>query len=288
MKCASCGGREFDVYLDMGEYKLLKCRECSLVFTYPVPDFNELESINKSIYSAKEYKTSYLTNIRAMKRFKKNVKTVKSVVSTGKILDVGCSAGLFLREAKENGFETYGVEVCSATGEIAREKFNINVFCGFLEEAGFPDGYFDAITLWDVLEHIPDTNAFLKEIRRILKPGGGLFVQCPNVDSVMAGIGGKSWIWYTVPDHLYHFSQKTLKAVIEKNGMLVRRLTTWERAGDFTINLYNKYLNKLLKVKFLNTLLWKLSIIPTAIVWILKPVWILQNKGGLIFCVCRK
>jgi 2-polyprenyl-3-methyl-5-hydroxy-6-metoxy-1,4-benzoquinol methylase len=94
-----------------------------------------------------------------------------------KILDIGCSIGIFLLTAQERGFETYGVDISELSAEYARKQFHLNVFSGTLEAAHYPDNTFDIITLWDVIEHVLEPGLLLAEAKRVLKCNGvgGLF-----------------------------------------------------------------------------------------------------------------
>ena len=136
--------------------------------------------------------------------------------SDGTLLDIGCAAGTFLVGMKRHGDWTlHGVELSPGVAEIARERHGLDVFTGTLEEAAYPDDTFDAITLWDVLEHLHDPAASLREIRRILKPGGVLIIRVPNLASWDARLFGDAWAGLDAPRHLYVFSPQTLSHMLE-------------------------------------------------------------------------
>ena len=118
------------------------------------------------------------------------------------------------------GFKTYGVELSSETASYARNQQNLDVYCGTLDQAHYADGQFDVVTLWDVLEHIPEPHTMLAEIHRILSSSGLLVIQSPNMDSLMADIGKENWNWWLVPDHIYHFTPATLRDLIKVFSLL--------------------------------------------------------------------
>lgn len=135
----------------------------------------------------------------------------------GKILDVGAAAGFFLKVAKENNWETFGVEPNRWMCDYGNKNFDVRIKQGTLKEAAFPDNYFDVITFWDVLEHASDPKSELIEAHRILKHGGLLVVNFPNIGSLLARLFGRRW-WFLLSVHLYYFSPETLTKLLTKTG----------------------------------------------------------------------
>ncbi|HAX61177.1 MAG TPA: hypothetical protein DCX95_01260 [Elusimicrobia bacterium] len=161
----------------------------------------------------------------------------------GKILDLGCSTGFYLTRLKELGWETFGVEINPDAAQWGKEKLKLNIFNGTLESAKFPSDYFDAITLWHTLEHVPYPMNTLKEIYRILKKDGIIIVGVPNVDTIERKIFGKWWWAWEVPRHFYHYSPETLSNFLKKNNFNVMKI-------EFPANVYNIILS--LQILFLN------------------------------------
>jgi SAM-dependent methyltransferase len=129
----------------------------------------------------------------------------------------GCGDGAFLQSLKSRGWDVYGTETSAAGCAIARAK-GISVHEGELATADFPDGVFDVITLWHVLEHLPDPVVELKRIRRMLKDDGTLVVEVPNSDSPTLRFCGGQWYALDVPRHLQHFSPSTLQRLLDSTG----------------------------------------------------------------------
>jgi len=139
----------------------------------------------------------------------------------GRLLDVGCACGFFVRAAQDAGWEAEGVEPSRWSAEYGREKLGVRIFPGTLREARFPAESFDAVTMWDVLEHTADPLSELKEVHRILKPGGVLVVNYPNVGSLLARLAGRNW-WFYLSVHLYYFTPRTLGQLLQRAGFQIR------------------------------------------------------------------
>jgi ubiquinone/menaquinone biosynthesis C-methylase UbiE len=139
----------------------------------------------------------------------------------GRLLDVGCAAGYFLEVAKERGYEVYGVEISDYIAERIDKSLKSRVFVGQLEEAGFQENSFDVVTMWDVLEHMPNPLQTLRETSRVLKPGGMMFVETINTACLNSRLLGDRWPLYRPPFHLFYFSIRTLTELIDKSGLEV-------------------------------------------------------------------
>ena len=140
----------------------------------------------------------------------------------GRILDIGCGDGFFLKEVVGIGWETHGVEINRLAVEKARGN-HLNVFYGDLKAAEYPTDFFDVIRLWSVIEHISKPLETLEEIRRILKQDGILIIQVPNYSSAAVRLMKERWSAWDVPRHLYHFSPETMALLLEKAGFFVFR-----------------------------------------------------------------
>jgi SAM-dependent methyltransferase len=161
-------------------------------------------------------------------------KIVRHAVSSGKLLDVGCASGGFLRLCALNGFEVTGVEPARALAEKARGALSHRgqIVCATLQQASLPAGSFDLLTLWDVLEHVPEPIAFLKLCRSLLKPEGYLFANVPDLDSLQARFLGSNWP-LLLPEHFNYFTQKSLVFSARQAGF--EPLRTGRRPAFFSI-----------------------------------------------------
>jgi SAM-dependent methyltransferase len=135
----------------------------------------------------------------------------------GSILDVGCSRGFFLHSLG-NGWQLHGVELSRSAAEYAAQQHGIQVHAGSLFTASFADGFFDAVTVFDVMEHLPEPAKLLAEVRRILKPAGWLVIGTGNCDSLAARLAGSQWAYFAIPDHLSFFGKNSLRRTLAAAG----------------------------------------------------------------------
>lgn len=149
-------------------------------------------------------------------KFVKRLREIEKRKKTGKILDIGCATGFFLKIAQDHHWQVYGVDTEKIAIQRCRKilpkgKF----FQGRLKKAQLPDSFFDVITLFETLEHVPDLREFLKETKRILKPQGLLIITVPNKAGFISKILGKNWFDYKRLQHLYFFTPNSLNAVLK-------------------------------------------------------------------------
>jgi 2-polyprenyl-3-methyl-5-hydroxy-6-metoxy-1,4-benzoquinol methylase len=139
------------------------------------------------------------------------------------LLEVGCGEGLFLEEAKRYGYTVIGVEPNERSSNFARKVLGLNVFTQTLAEAEIDPDSIDIVVSLHVIEHLLDPSGTVSEIRKILRKGGLLAIETPNIDSLPYKILGKKWR-QLIPVHYYFFSKKTIVALLEKNGFVVSRI----------------------------------------------------------------
>jgi len=137
----------------------------------------------------------------------------------GKLLDVGAATGFFVEQARRVGWDAIGVEPSDWAAAYARNELGVDVQTGTLESKQFPDAAFDVVTLWEVIEHLPDPRVTLAEIRRVLRPGGRLVLSTPDAGSVAARLSGRRWLgWRKVPEHLFFFDHANLDRLLSQAG----------------------------------------------------------------------
>lgn len=198
----------------LGKERIVRCRRCDLVYINPrVAESAILEAYAGSVEEnyVSESEGRYITfqaDARLLERW---------APAKGRLLDVGAAAGLFVKAAKEAGWDAVGVEPCRWLADYARSKLGLDVRTATLLEARLPEASFDAVTMWDVLEHLADPSAELREAARIIKPGGLLLINFPDFSSVLARLAGRRW-WFLLSMHLYYFTPATLKKMLEQAG----------------------------------------------------------------------
>ena len=143
---------------------------------------------------------------------KRHLKIVQRSVAGGRLLDVGCASGGFLSCAADAGWSVVGVEPAEVLCAKAKEELRGRgeVLCLTLQQAHLPASSFDALTMWDVLEHVPDPLGFLKNCASLLKPGGYLFANVPDLDSLQARLLRERWP-LLLAEHLNYFNRRSLK-----------------------------------------------------------------------------
>ena len=162
-------------------------------------------------------------------RLFRTVATLRHAESGGaRLLDIGCSSGALLQSARRHGFAAEGVEPATQAAEYARST-GLTVFQGYLEDACYPAASFDAVTLMEVIEHLPDPHALLKEAWRVLKPNGVLIVGTGNGASWTVQLVGARWGYLHVAQHGGHisfFNPDSLGSLAKQCGFLVERIET--------------------------------------------------------------
>lgn len=136
----------------------------------------------------------------------------------GRLLDLGCAYGFIMEVARERGWEVAGIEPAQAVAVAAAESLGVPVATD-LWGAGLAAGSFDAVLVWDVIEHLPDPRLALSELARVLRPGGVLSVVTPDLGSLAARILGRRWEeMRKMPEHIYFFNRMSLTALLRATG----------------------------------------------------------------------
>ena len=240
-KCPLCDTYVPKVQLSVREFIYKKCTACGALFVA-----NELSSLDLAGYYSKSYYEadssadqdrkgypSYMQAQETLKEsFKQKLQVVRKNVSAGRLLDAGAAYGTFLKMASEN-YICMGLELSHYAATTAREGFQVDVRVGTIEAAPFSDCYFDAIVMWDVIEHLRNPVVALREVYRLLKPGGFCFVSTDDVSNWLVKLLGKNWWGFAPPLHLCHFSKRGMKIAFERAGKFDQILmeNDWRRYG---------------------------------------------------------
>jgi 2-polyprenyl-3-methyl-5-hydroxy-6-metoxy-1,4-benzoquinol methylase len=227
VRCNLCGSRDGKIYFNINGYTYRKCRKCGLVYQSPRPVFEELRNHYDEDYF--DYEFSNQENFFNLMKLGLRDIGFDGLFkdSSGKrFLDIGCATGLLLKFLRENGWETTGVEICEPSARYGIEHFGLNIFIGTLHQANFPDHYFDVVHLSHLIEHVPDPLGLLVEIKRVLKPDGHMILTTPNIGGFQARISGNNWR-SAIPEHIYLFSKKTMRRLLEVVGFRVIKQLSW-------------------------------------------------------------
>ncbi|MCS7220911.1 MAG: class I SAM-dependent methyltransferase [Anaerolineae bacterium] len=214
-----------------GSFALVRCASCGLLYLSPRPVPAHIHVYYpKSYESFIKRRTGHLSPWqRYSLRYGlwKRCRWVLRYKRSGKLLDLGCGTGQFLAEmGRYPGWKLAGVEPNTEAADFARQALGLDVHLGDLFSAEFPDRCFDVVTMWDVLEHLYDPVAVLKEIGRVLKPDGVLILRTPSLDSWDARVFGRYWAGLDSPRHLAIYSRRTVKKLLAHAGFVVRELKT--------------------------------------------------------------
>jgi 2-polyprenyl-3-methyl-5-hydroxy-6-metoxy-1,4-benzoquinol methylase len=222
LRCKVCGSEKTRRLYDKGTFNIFECGSCGFIFNDKwnafsdkaryIPekcaDIKVLEEIfdrEKEIY---------------FDRFKTDLKEIRKLKAPGKILDIGCGPGYFLSLARNEGWDPFGIDIDNSMVEFCKQHLSLNVTQGTLNGPCYPESHFDAVTLFHVLEHIPDTNQAISNVGKILKPDGLLVIDVPNAGDLRRILFGQNWMQFR-EHHLWYFSAHTLGLLLQKYGFEV-------------------------------------------------------------------
>lgn len=225
--CPICGCADLHTRFERWSRAVEECRACHVRMLNPQPDDATLAGIYTERYFLGAGDADATEHITALKRataqrYVSQLAARRPPAGT-RLLEVGCGQGEFLVEAQRAGFDVYGVEYAAAAVATARARLGAagsgaeRVQVGELAAARFADAAFDVVAFFDVIEHVRDPLAFLREVRRILRPNGCVFVVTPSLDSLSARLMGRHWMEYKL-EHLYYFTKKALAAALQQAG----------------------------------------------------------------------
>lgn len=220
--CPVCDGSRFESLFELRGESFVRCMGCTLVLINPRPDFDAVAATYDARYS-RGYIDKASKKLARCRRWVNRLQRRSG--GTGRWLDVGCSAGFVLAAAEAAGFEAFGVELEPAAVEFAREHLGVtNIACGTLEAQAYPARFFDVISMYDVIEHVPDLNRTVAELARIVKPGGLIEIRTPDVAHWRTPRNLANWKEIKPSEHLYYFSAITLTRLFARHGFrLVHR-----------------------------------------------------------------
>lgn len=232
--CNSCGAelRVADAlaYTKDG-YEIVRCPTCGLLFRATMPAPAELGAIYGDAYFSAPSDdgeigaTGYLDYVADEELHRVNARKrldqLRRHAPPGRLLDVGCAAGFFLDEARRAGWEPHGIELAPSMATWAQERLGLPVERMPFGDAELEPHTYDAITMWDYIEHSVDPAADLKRCHLLLKPGGALLLSTGDVGSLAARLSGSRWHLLTPRHHNYFFQPVTLRRMLERSRLNV-------------------------------------------------------------------
>jgi 2-polyprenyl-3-methyl-5-hydroxy-6-metoxy-1,4-benzoquinol methylase len=251
--CYSAGDRLFGLAGDT--FNLFRCAFCKCTFLHPLPEESALAGFYPPEYWWSEEASSGSLFSRLFRRLEKayresvviadHIKFLdycarKIGVDGKRLLDIGCGSGTFLRCAQRFGFIPHGMDMSAKAVEIVQKQYGIAAKQGGIGQNVWEGDRFNFVTMFHVLEHLPDPRLALKFAAGLLQPGGTLILQVPNISSLQARLFGKRWYGLDVPRHVINFSPKALGILLKEMGyefQLVSRFSVRDNPASIASSL---------------------------------------------------
>lgn len=227
--CTACNSTRSTLLFTMKGFDLVKCDDCDLAYVLNQPD----EAYLSSLYSADNgnYHTQLFDpdskDARRMARIAEvHLNFLGRVADAGRLVDVGCSTGSFLKLADRAGFAASGVEFSQSSATVAARRTGLDIETGGIHDCRLAEGSVDIVTMFDVIEHVPDPARDLARAYELLRPGGWLVLSTPNIDGLFPRASLplakvlNYWPHPEAPYHLYQFSVATLSAMVSAAGFI--------------------------------------------------------------------
>ena len=233
--CTACGSIEAaaQIFASYGfdnrdeRFDIVRCRTCGLARTSPFPDTAQLASYYSASYYGDGNRKKFFGPVEWFAQSENRQRAgnlEKHGARSGRVLDIGCGRAGFLKALQARAHDCYGLEIPGFP--LAPSEPGLTLFHGEPEMLGFEGAFFDAVSIWHVLEHTQNPSKVLREISRVLKPGGVLALAVPNFGSTQARLFGKNWFHLDLPRHLFHFTEPMLTKMLRDTGLEPVRVST--------------------------------------------------------------
>lgn len=225
--CIICGKDDTRLFIrGTGPAHIVSCRNDGLLYMNPRPKSNRVREFHSRFVRKDNLDLFTLYRQEILRR---EAEAIKKIKPGGNLLDIGCATGTFFENFPDRTWHLYGVDTSPLGVEIARTRYNADVFCGILLEAQYSAGSFDVVTVIDTLYYMSDPKAELIEIRRILKDDGLLALEIPGLTyrlfrerGPLCWLLDRKWIrGFKDSPHLYYFSPRTIRLLLEEVGFRV-------------------------------------------------------------------
>lgn len=217
--CLLCGSERLRTLPKYAKDYLVRCKDCSFVFSQKIPTTEELNEYYKNYGSGQHEELSPIT----IKRYHELLDEFEPYRKTGNLLDVGCGSGHFLKTAKERGWSVYGTEYPDSLCEVCRKK-GLTIHKGVLDVNNYPGITFDVLTSFEVIEHIYNPLEELQKVKTLLRSKGLFYCTTPNFNALQRLQQGSEFNIFAYPEHISYYTRKTLKKACENIGFRLLRL----------------------------------------------------------------
>lgn len=287
IKCNICESEEKIFQYKYQQYSVYRCGNCVGQYIYPRLNLKLNEYINRRKYETLETEETYINMEKVF--YKRAVKCAKELLKykkKGLLLDIGCGYGYYLKIFKNFGFKSQGIDISNKAISHTRKFFRIKVVKGWFEKYLFKKQKFDLITMVDVLEHFQNPNKVMLKVNHILNNKGIIFIQTPNINSLMSKLTGKYWYWLLVPNHQHIFSLESIKILLSLNKFKILKISTIDDIHELCSNIMYRFgINNFGKTSLLFLILMKIT------KRLIKPLSYIWNKfylGGLFLVYAQK
>lgn len=236
-----------DLFLTGEAFEIQECLKCGLLFTEPRPDPNSIGKYYQSeeYYSHQENKNGFIPRIyETVKGFnlQKKYKLATKGMTKGRMLEIGCGAGDFLKVMENKGWNCTGIEPSENAKAIARKKAKAQLY-NPEDINSLPDESFNLITMWHVLEHVDNLKEEVMHLERLLKKGGRLVLALPNFKSADAEYYREYWAAYDVPRHLNHFCRESINNIFKNTTLKLKKTDKLDWDAYYISYMSEKYKN---------------------------------------------
>ncbi|MGU5646345.1 class I SAM-dependent methyltransferase [Aeromonas caviae] len=240
--CPICESHSIEYFTEKYGFTLSRCTACAHIFCNPMPDKRQLDYYYNS--EMKDFENEFFMESfeNRIPIFERRIDILKQYLSSGKLLDVGSAIGIFLTaiERQDLAYELYSCDPSASACELLKEKFrNVNTFQCMVEDLNMPS-YFDAITMWDTLEHVINPVNVANKIHSLLKKDGFWFFSTPNTSSFEWMTAGARHVQILPPGHINLFNLSSIKILLKKTGFNL--IETHTLNGSLDISYVQKLL----------------------------------------------
>lgn len=228
--CDLCEADETELRFSKGPFKIVKCKRCGLSYMNPRPLEKDICSLYDEDYflgkgfdnSIHYYQDIQLPSPDMLSEWQGKLREVTKYKRGSRLLDIGCALGFFLEVAQRQGWDVYGIEISEFAHRFSQERLGQERIKKSVRM--FSQNSFDLVTMVEVIEHLPSPSEALRQINKILKDDGILFIQTGNIESLKARLTGSRWNYITLPGHIYYFSPETIRRYLEKTGFEILKI----------------------------------------------------------------
>ena len=237
--CPVCDSADKSLYFTKDWFQFSKCNACGMVYLNPrlteQATYDFYNSDWNAIYNETKFDTVSASTALDDEINRANLELILKARggARGELLEIGFASGVFLRAAKAAGWSVHGLELNEPNYRRVRDELGSTIQNVDLFRANLPAAFYDVVYMRDVFEHVPEPKAMLHEINRVLKPGGLVYIEVPNIDGLIYKIVKERHVCVFGFEHLNYWSPQTLRTILERTGFAVTE--TAFASLDFTV-----------------------------------------------------